>query len=669
MNDPPMFPELFEAVPDALILVDDAGRITHANAQAERLFGYSPQTVVGLAIEALMPATVHARHRLHRAGYIANPRVRSMGESDQSLIGQRLDGQQFPVEIALSPISSEQGPRYLASIRDISESLRARQALVRARYDALVGHIGQLALESVDGGVVIESLPALLAEALGVEVVVVAFRRQDSDGIEIRASFGVSGDWLELLSSLDKQDGALWQMLASGLPIVVPDSDRHATGLLSLADGISASSVVVPLLDRDRPMGALIALSRQPRRFEHDAMHLLQSVANLLAALMQRRRTEEQLAHSQRLEAIGQLTGGVAHDFNNLLTIISGNLQLLEAQRGERTGSAELIASALQAASRGAELTNKLLAFARRQRLVPRAILPQTHLREIAELMRRTLGESIRLKVEYPDAITAAYADATQLDSALINLALNARDAMPRGGEITLAASERWVSATDGDLDAGHYVVFSVTDTGHGMTPETLSHAIEPFFTTKGVGRGSGLGLSMVYGFVKQSGGSLHLDSQLGYGTRIELSLPVAQAIAEAAVPTAHVSTQGEGETVLVVEDEEDVRGIAVAFLRSFGYQVRAAGGAAEALQRLADDPDIALLFTDVRLGDGMDGNELALAARALRPGLAVLLTSGYHDTAASSRLDAPGSFELLRKPYRREQLAAAIRRNLSPAA
>jgi nitrogen-specific signal transduction histidine kinase/ActR/RegA family two-component response regulator len=394
-------------------------------------------------------------------------------------------------------------------------------------------------------------------------------------------------------------------------------------------------------------------------------MHLLQSTANLLAALLQRRRTEEQLAHSQRLEAVGQLTGGIAHDFNNLLTVMSGSLQLLEMECGQQPEVAELIASALRSVGRGAELTAKLLAFARRQRLSPSAVLPARLLRDLELMLRRTLGDASRLKVDCPEGIPAAFADASQLDAALLNLALNARDAMPRGGDITIAVEERWIGAEHAaaDLKPGHYIVFSVTDTGHGMTPETLARAVEPFYTTKGTGRGSGLGLSMVYGFVEQSGGHFRIDSQLGYGTRVELYLPVARSTSVEATQVASAPAAGQGQLVLVVEDEPEVRNIAAAFVRSLGYRVHAVVNAEEALQYIDDDPAIALLFSDVMLGAGMNGKELALAARRRRPQLPVLLTSGYEEPVPVRGAEA---FELLLKPYRREQLAAAIQRSLA---
>jgi PAS domain S-box-containing protein len=657
----PVFPELFESVPDALVVVDGSGGIVAANRHAERLFGYGPGELLGMSVELLMPPSVRDRHRGHRSGYTARPRPRSMGDTDQVLIGQRADGRQFPVEIALSPLGGEDGPRFLASIRDISESQRARQTEVRARYDALVAQLGQMALESPDGVNLLESLPVLLAETLGIEAVAIALPTASGRGLDLRSQYAADAQWLEALAAQTGESGALATLL--GADAASRSRDR---GVLvdTLPPGPHASIAVAPLLDRDRAVGALIALSARPHRFEHDAVHLLRAVANLLAALMQRRRTEDQLAHSQRLESVGQLTGGIAHDFNNLLTVMSGNLQLLETELEDRPEALELVGSALRSATLGAELTAKLLAFARKQRLSPRAIEPAPMLREIAGLLRRTLGDGIRLEVLSSDALPPAFADPTQLDSALVNLALNARDAMPDGGQLTLSAHERWVTAghVEPELQPGRYVVFSVADTGSGMSPETLARAIDPFFTTKDHGRGSGLGLSMVYGFVAQSGGNLHIASRPGAGTRVDLYLPARSGATEsAAIPAAPV-VRSDGQLVLVVEDEAEVRKVAQSLLRSLGYRTLAVADAEAALVELEREPAIAVLFSDVMLGPGMDGRRLAEEARKLRPGLAVLLASGYEQSAESA-VDAP---ELLRKPYRREQLAAALERVLS---
>jgi nitrogen-specific signal transduction histidine kinase len=359
----------------------------------------------------------------------------------------------------------------------------------------------------------------------------------------------------------------------------------------------------------------------------------------------------------------------VAHDFNNLLTVVSGNLQLLEMELTDRPSAQELIQSALRGVARGAELTRKLLTVARRQRLSPRAIDARALLEELGALLKRTLGEAVAVEIACEPALWPAYADPGQLDAALTNLALNARDAMPRGGRLSISVrpyEARDVDDVPKELKPGRYLRFTVADTGMGMPPEVLARAFEPFYTTKESGKGSGLGLSMVYGFVRQSGGQLEVDSRLGYGTRIDLYLPAAEAPEPAAEPAPRAGADRGRETVLVVEDEPEVRGIAIAFLRSLGYAVHAAADAREALELLRDQPEIGLMFSDVVLGSGMNGIELAQEALRLRPGLPVLLTSGYEREAAEGGADAP--FELLRKPYRREELAQALRLALERA-
>jgi PAS domain S-box-containing protein len=661
------FGQLFQAVPDPLIVVDGDGRIVMANHLAERLFGYPESGLVGLELEALMPESARASHRRHRAAYMASPRVRPMGVTPGlSLVGQRRDGQRFPVDVALSPLAGENGTFYLASVRDVSGSVMARQLAVRARYDALEARIGRLALECLDERRVIEELPAMLADTQGVEAVAIGLLKPERGELQLLGSIGF-GDGTQ---HFETSDSPLWSALADGLPFIVEDVARQLPTELAwpVAGGAGGSLAMMPLLGRDGVLGALIARSSLPRHFDHDAVHLLRSIANLLAALLQRRSTEEQLAHSQRLDAIGQLTGGIAHDFNNLLTIVSGSLQLLEAELGERDPAAELLASAQRSVRRGAELTTKLLAFARRQRLTPSAVDVGALLRDLQLMLKATLGEAIELEIDCPASLPPAHVDSTQLDAALVNLALNARDAMPRGGRIAIQVRERRVFADEAsaDLPAGHYVRLSVSDTGRGMTPETLARAMEPFFTTKGSGHGTGLGLSMVYGFAKQSGGHLRLESRLGYGTQVELFLPVRaghDGMVAATVPATRAARGGSGEIVLVVEDEPEVRNLAALFLGSVGYRVRCAGNAQEALRLLKAEPGISALFSDVMLGSGANGDELARAALKLRPDLAVLLTSGYEEVVA----DRPPSrtFELLPKPYLHEQLCARLRRLL----
>ncbi len=382
--------------------------------------------------------------------------------------------------------------------------------------------------------------------------------------------------------------------------------------------------------------------------------------------LTQAKRAERQLVQAQKMEAVGQIAGGIAHDFNNLLTVILGNADLLHetiADAEDRT----LVEAITAAAARGAELTARLLAFGRRQLLHPKPFGVNALVRDSQRLLRRALREDIALELALDDDVPAAMADAGQLESALLNLALNAQHAMPDGGTLTVSTAmfvldERYRDAHP-EVRPGEYIVISVTDDGEGMTPEIRERVFEPFFTTREVGKGSGLGLSMVYGFVKQSNGHVTIYSEPQLGTTVRIYLPCAPGEAPRAEPPERHASGGTGaETVLVVEDDPFVRSFAVASLARLGYRVIEAGDGPEALGLLAAGARPDLLFTDIVMPGGLNGWELARRAGALRPQLRVLFTSGYplETLIARGRLDADAA--ILNKPYRRADLAARLR-------
>ncbi|MFN4354456.1 ATP-binding protein [Parvibaculum sp.] len=382
------------------------------------------------------------------------------------------------------------------------------------------------------------------------------------------------------------------------------------------------------------------------------------------------RAAEESLRQSQKIESLGQLTGGIAHDFNNLLTVILGNGEMLEHDQTISPRGRQLAQTIVTAAERGADLTKRLLAFARRQPLEPKVIDVNRLINGIEGLLRRTLNEDIDLEIAGAGGLWRAEIDPGQLEAALVNLAVNARDAMPEGGRLTIETSNAMLddsyAEANNDVKPGQYVMISVTDTGTGMTRETLERAFEPFFTTKGSGRGSGLGLSMVFGFVKQSGGHAKIYSELGEGTSIKIYLPRSHAAGEAAYVPAGAAPESTGTGhILVVEDDELVRQNVLHQLADLGYHVTGAENGAKALHILKADESIDLLFTDVVMPGGMNGRQLAEAAAKLRPGLKVLFTSGYTENAIvhQGRLDR--GVQLVSKPYRREELAAKIRKVL----
>lgn len=669
-TDSTLFEALFETAPDAMIVVNRDGCIVLANPQAERLFGYEAGELTGSPVEVLLPESVRAVHVGHRNGFMANPRVRPMG-AGYELTGIRRNGEPFPVEIGLSPIQSTESTLFAASIRDISETHRVRQALTRARYDTYAAQIGRLALESSNYEAAVEKMPALVASALAIRAAAVLLAAPRSDDLRVHAEMGLPQILREALPRTIPQSALFARIerdAPAGITLKQLAGAEFAPFVAALGEAGFRDAAAVLLLDRYQPMGVLLALSGKRDHFDRDALHFLQSVGNILAAAAQRTRSEEQLAHSQRLDAVGQLTGGIAHDFNNLLTVISGNLQILEAELADRPGLNETIDSALRAVDRGAVLTRKLLAFARRQRLVPRPVLPAQVLSDLQGMLRRTLGEHIAVSVEFREAEkNPVFADPGELEAALINLALNARDAMPAGGALTISVRKHALQSADDhiDLPLGNYVVFSVADTGLGMAPEVLARALEPFFTTKEAGKGNGLGLSMVYGFARQSGGQVFIESRVGHGTVVELYLPAGSSADVAPTARDALPLREGKETILVVEDEAEVRGIALAFLRSLGYTTYEAADAEHALALLRQHDDIELLFSDIVLGSGKSGFDLVREARILRPRLPVLLTSGYERTTEGNERSGSSEFDVLRKPYRREQLAAALRKAL----
>ena len=379
----------------------------------------------------------------------------------------------------------------------------------------------------------------------------------------------------------------------------------------------------------------------------------------------ERRLLEEQLRQAQKMEAVGQLTGGLAHDFNNLLAVIIGNLDL--AAETARDGAIEEpIEEALGAAQRGAELTRALLAFSRRQPLQPRAVAVADLITSLHGLLQRALGERVLIESKLAPSLGPALADPAQLEAALLNLAVNARDAMPKGGRLVIETADSQLdqdyAAIHREVVPGRYLLIAVSDSGSGMSAETLRRAFEPFFTTKAPGSGSGLGLSMVHGFAKQSGGHVSIYSEQGFGTTVRLYLPYAQPAAEAGEVKGEALNEprASGETILVVEDQAEVRRIVVRQLTSLGYRVLEAENAQTAFEALRTDAPIDLLFTDIVM-PGVSGIEVAAAARKARPDLRVLLTSGFADGFASATPIGVAD-AVLTKPYRRWDLARRVR-------
>ncbi|WP_176539016.1 PAS domain-containing hybrid sensor histidine kinase/response regulator [Rhizobium sp. J15] len=383
---------------------------------------------------------------------------------------------------------------------------------------------------------------------------------------------------------------------------------------------------------------------------------------SLLEEVAQREKAEEQLRHSQKMEAIGQLTGGVAHDFNNLLMVVLGNLELLGKHLTGDRKATRLVDGALQGARRGAALTQRLLAFARRQDLQVKPVDLAELVSGMNDLLRRSVGSSVSIETAFAPALQPALVDANQVELALLNLAVNARDAMPDGGALRISLREEQVAVGGGDLDAGTYLVLGVTDTGTGMDAETLKKAVDPFFSTKELGKGTGLGLSMIHGLAVQLNGALRLTSKPGMGTTAELWLPATERRPEQPAETDMPLTQGASKLkILLVDDDTLIAMSSVEMLEDLGHDVVEANSGSQALELIRSDGHFDVMITDYSM-PGMTGAQLAQAVRTIRPALPIVLATGYADLPAGAEVDLPR----LAKPYNQAQLAREIHKALA---
>jgi PAS domain S-box-containing protein len=680
--DPPpveqgVFRSLFAAYPDALLLVDQAGSIVMANHAAASLLGYQPGEMGGLPVDALVPDSIRPRHAAYRHAYGQAPRTRPMG-TQMELVARRKDGSEVMVEIALSPLQGHRVPLVVAAIRDVAGYPRVKQALQRARYAEHLAQLGRLAVDTREPQEFLDQVPRIAREALEVDAAVVYLL--DPGRTEFRIVGGAGDLALDVVGEIlgNRPDTLPGLVLAECRAVrsASVKAERRFGVLQRFIDAGIESVVAVPLLDRGRVFGALGVMSTRSARFGDDETRFLESLANLLASSLQRSQTEEALSHSQRLESVGQLTGGIAHDFNNLLMVIQGNLQCLEETAGVRGDlqALQFADAALRATGRAAELTSKLLAFSRRQVLQPATVDVGSMLNSLADMLRRTVDQHIRIDVQMSDAGLMVIADPGQLESALLNIAINARDAMPHGGVLRFEGHPG--PASDGESPdgvepahaaTGAFVRIAVSDTGCGMSEEVRERAFEPFFTTKELGRGTGLGLSAVYGFVKQSKGSIAIRSSPGAGSTIAMLLPRALERQES-------PTQGDAASmalpsrlhVLLVEDDVEVRTVIRAHLESLGCVVHAAASAEQALEALQAGAKVDVLLTDIALGAGMRGTVLAAAVQQRFGGVRILLMSGYSSELIEADQHSPSRWELLPKPCTRQELGAAIARALS---
>jgi PAS domain S-box-containing protein len=635
----PFFPDqngkvyelLLANLPVMLHCMDGAGRLTSVNKRWAKSLGYSETEAVGRAFNEFL--TAESRTRLVQQIY--PPYFQSGICRDEILTVTRKDGSTAKIVFSMNAYRGDKGR--------------------------------------------IERSVCLLDEPLSISQAVTVVEDQRFKGAFESAAHGMA--LVSPLGEITLANGAFWEFLeksehqrASSVKDIL-HKDDVAPFLASVGELIKGHAPSIKqelryMAGEGRVMHGATSLAL----VRNDAGEVEQIILQIVDVTDKKQATQR-LQHAQKMEAIGQLTGGLAHDFNNLLTVIIGNLELLESKSGIDERGARRLAEAIDAARKGSDLTRQMLAFARKQVLEPREVNINDLVKGIAPLLSRSIGENIQLKAHAMAGEPKALIDPSQLESSILNLAINARDAMPKGGLLTIETQpiflDKAYAAKYPEVTPGHYVMVAVSDTGTGMSPELLEKVFQPFFTTKAQGKGSGLGLAMVYGFIKQSGGHINVYSEVGHGTSIKMYLPrkfadgealpeVAGHPAEAVVEAAPVPRNPK---ILVVEDQEAVRAVACGFLEDFGYDIVEAEDGLQALARLQENPDIDLMFSDVVMPGGLNGFDLAQAARGIRPDLKIVHTSGY-PKGAMVHQEEPRFREgfIIMKPYRREDLQKIIR-------
>src|SRR5665213_2624795 len=620
---------IFETSLDLILIVDRQGKFLQVSPSSEAILGYRPEEMTGhIGIEFIYPDDLERTQN--------EMRMARRGQEMRYFECRYLHKDGRVVSLAWSGVWAEQQQQHFFIGRDMTERKRLEDA-ERSTKEMLIA--------------VIDASP--------VAIVCLAIDR--SVMIWSRAAEQIFGYTAE-------------ETVGQPYPLVPLGQEAEAEYDDLIKRALAGETLRDVRVQRHRKDGSLVDII-----FDAAAVYDSNGVRCVVYALVditERNKLEQQLRQSQKMDAIGQLTGGVAHDFNNMLTVITGTIDILADAVADKPQLAAIAKLISDAADRGAELTGHLLAFARKQPLQPRETDVNALMIEAAKLLHPTLGEHIEIETILKDDVWSALVDPSQLGSALLNLAINARDAMPNGGKLTLETSnvvlDQGYAKINGDVQPGNYVLIAVSDTGAGIPEAIRDKVFEPFFTTKEVGKGTGLGLSMVYGFVKQSGGHIKVYSEVGHGTTFKLYLPRAGVQPDQIAETLREPRlEGGNETILIVEDDPLVRASVIAQLQGLGYKTLSAANAAEALALATANggAEFDLLFTDVIMPGKMNGRQLADEFAKLRSPLKVLFTSGYTENAIihHGRLD-PGVL-LLTKPYRKQDLARMIRQALESAA
>jgi PAS domain S-box-containing protein len=664
---------ILNAVNGGLIVLDRAGRVALWNAWMRNTSGIPQESARGERLADIFPQA-----QLQRLSTAISQALES-GAS--TVITHTLrpavlplytrSGQALLHDIAVSPIGEPPGPDgCMISITDVTAATRRLRYLrdqQDARYDAVVASAPDIIITVDEEGRIQFANPA-------------AHARFGDSGTKL-----VGADAARLFETRGKWE-SLWRGTIDGTGSGRPNTliAARTGGELryfeaSASRWKSGARLFATVILRDiTERRAMIAALRHSESEARNAAQALTELNRTLEERVQSRtaqliKAEAALRHSLKMEAIGNLTGSIAHDFNNLLHVISGNLHLLKRDVSGNAAAERRVQIALDAVARSAKLSSQLLAFARRQPLSPKVINLGRFIRDMEDIIRRAVGEGVVVEALIGEGLWNTLVDPGNVENALLNMAINARDAMEGQGRLTIEAANillnsDYAAAHEG-VTSGEYVMVSLRDSGSGMSSEVIDQAFEPFFTTKPEGRGTGLGLSMVYGFVRQSGGHIHIESEVGRGSTIKFYLPRSTRSEDDLTETDETPVTGGSEVILVAEDDEHVRETVVAMLSDLGYRILKAKDAQSALSIVESGMPIDLLFTDVIMPGSMKSTELASKARERMPHLAVLFTSGYTEDAFSGSAGLGDSIELLTKPYSREALARKLRQMLANAA